>query len=527
MSKSHNRTKKNGWFIRVRLDPRTQERRPCSIRYVNGKEVEHRWLDPKDVKHQSSLGKLQDIQRTNQIQLEKDATNRKYWEKYKGETDYTGQDDGVIKGSPEYKKALKGARISRTKKKNKEDADKKSKAKAKAKDPSKVKDKSKAKEKSHTPTTHQKPEEKAHESASSASHSESEKPSGDSSSSFSSKQSNKAKKINQTKRTKASHQGRTKKPRYSQEQWNNLPLQQCRGFTKKNVRCRNLTRNPNGFCPDHLYLSAQSERGKLMDRKHTAKQTLPMTPENLKLWASNPRKYDIEGIDTKLDEKSPEFQKVLQNYRNSQIFKSYQEKKSTLQKVPKEPVSPQSSEKDAKKSAKHKEADDKPWEYVDYEDKDISPSHSGPIKHDDDRSADEEAFYQQEAQSSAEPKAKRMRKPKVEAVQCKHSVIDGKVKRRCKKMTTDPSGYCREHNPNKERLVHLGGKGKHKFRTTPSARKYSKEVMTKHLYEVASAQGDAADLYDSIIDQYGIDPRLDEDENWERIKAQIMSAAMV
>ena len=259
--------------------------------------------------------------------MEKDATNRQYWEKYKGQTDYTGQDDGVIKGSPEYKKALKGARISRTKKKNKEDAERKSKAKTKAKD------QAKAKEKRQAPTTSKKvPEKPSRNKSSPAPPSESEQPSGDSSSSFSAKSSLKAK---SSKSSNSSRQNRTKKPRYSQEQWNNLPVQQCRGFTKKNVRCRNLTRNPNGMCPDHIHLSVQSEWGKLVDRKHTAKQTLPMTPENLKLWASNPRKYDIEGIDTKLDEKSPEFQKALLNFRNSQVFKAYQEKKSHLQKVPK------------------------------------------------------------------------------------------------------------------------------------------------------------------------------------------------
>jgi hypothetical protein len=47
--------KKNGWFMGVRKDPRTGQKRPCSILYKAGKEMRRKWIKPDELKKQGEM----------------------------------------------------------------------------------------------------------------------------------------------------------------------------------------------------------------------------------------------------------------------------------------------------------------------------------------------------------------------------------------------------------------------------------------------------------------------------------------
>lgn len=288
------------------------------------------------------------------------------------------------------------------------------------------------------------------------------------------------------------------KPAFTQAQFDNLKAEQCRGVTEDFTRCKNMTKNPNGFCPDHINQSKQSEWGKLMDRKRTNKLVLPFTPENAKLWASNPQKYDLEGFDTKLDPDSAEYKKALESYRNSQIFKAFKEKQTG------------------------RIEDESPWDYVKYQKK----VNTQQLREEYEIEQNEIAFEEAELREPIQPK--RTRKPEIKAVQCKHVTTIVKKGReghqQCKRMTKDPSGFCADHNPNYGKHIYHG-KGVKRFRSTPDGKYHSKDTLEKDLESIAQAQGDHADVYMAALDKIGVDDQLTEDENWDRVKAEIQSYA--
>jgi len=48
----------------------------------------------------------------------------------------------------------------------------------------------------------------------------------------------------------------------------------------------------------------RTKRAKTVDSLKTAKKTYPMTPSGVEKWKKNPRRSDLEGIDTKKTKKS-------------------------------------------------------------------------------------------------------------------------------------------------------------------------------------------------------------------------------
>lgn len=109
---SKTKTRKNGWDIRERTDPRTGEVRPMAIRYQNGDEVEKHWLD-QDRPGQTEWGAVVDANRDAKIVLRKEELNKKYWRRYKSQTDYPGEDTRLDKDSPSYREKLEKYRSKR------------------------------------------------------------------------------------------------------------------------------------------------------------------------------------------------------------------------------------------------------------------------------------------------------------------------------------------------------------------------------------------------------------------------------
>lgn len=99
------KSKKNGWFIRERTDPKTGNVRPMSIRYQNGEEVEHHWLDV-EVAQQSEWGAIVDANSENRMTLRKEELNQKYAKRFKSQVDYPGEDTKLEKSSSTYKEKL-------------------------------------------------------------------------------------------------------------------------------------------------------------------------------------------------------------------------------------------------------------------------------------------------------------------------------------------------------------------------------------------------------------------------------------
>lgn len=94
-----------------------------------------------------------------------------------------------------------------------------------------------------------------------------------------------------------------------------------------------------GFRKDYSDFE-QTERGKVQDRKITAKKTLPKTKENLEKWRKHPNQMDIEGIDTtiaKKQYKSRIEKKELKNrkYERSKINKQIRKKQEKIKKAKK------------------------------------------------------------------------------------------------------------------------------------------------------------------------------------------------
>lgn len=61
-------------------------------------------------------------------------------------------------------------------------------------------------------------------------------------------------------------------------------------------------------------MTTQTKRGKIQDKRITAKKVLLPTKENIKRWEKNPDKFDLKGVDTKKTTKpalKKELEKVL------------------------------------------------------------------------------------------------------------------------------------------------------------------------------------------------------------------------